>query len=74
MPQEQLDEAAFFAGPMEWAHFDEEDAREAGAVRAELESTGRPIGAYDVLLAGRLAGEVQLWSHRTRMSSAEYAA
>jgi tRNA(fMet)-specific endonuclease VapC len=53
MPQEQLDEAAFFAGPMEWAHFDEEDAREAGAVRAELESTGRPIGAYDVLLAGQ---------------------
>ena len=44
---------AFFAGPLEWAQFDEEDAREAGSVRAELESSGKPIGAYDVLLAGQ---------------------
>ena len=32
--------------------FDEEDARVAGTIRAELESIGKPIGAYDVLLAG----------------------
>jgi tRNA(fMet)-specific endonuclease VapC len=32
--------------------FDEDDARAAGAVRAELETIGKPIGAYDVLLAG----------------------
>jgi tRNA(fMet)-specific endonuclease VapC len=44
---------AFFAGPLELAQFDEDDAREAGTVRAELESRGRPIGAYDVLLAGQ---------------------
>ena len=44
---------AFVAGPLEWAEFDEEDAREAGTVRAELESAGKPIGAYDVLLAGQ---------------------
>ena len=44
---------AFLAGPLEWAEFDEGDAREAGAVRAELESAGKPIGAYDVLLAGQ---------------------
>jgi tRNA(fMet)-specific endonuclease VapC len=44
---------AFFAGPLEWGRFDEEDAREAGSVRAELESAGQPIGAYDVLLAGQ---------------------
>ena len=44
---------AFFAGPLEWAQFDEEDAREAGSVRAQLESSGKPIGAYDVLLAGQ---------------------
>ena len=44
---------AFFAGPLEWAQFDEEDARAAGSVRAELESSGKPIGAYDVLLAGQ---------------------
>ena len=44
---------AFFAGPLEWTLFDEEDARAAGAVRAELEAIGRPIGAHDVLLAGQ---------------------
>jgi len=44
---------AFFAGPLEWTLFDEEDARAAGTVRAELEAVGTPIGAYDVLLAGQ---------------------
>jgi tRNA(fMet)-specific endonuclease VapC len=33
------------------ALFDEEDARAAGTVRAGLEAVGKPIGAYDVLLA-----------------------
>ena len=44
---------AFFAGPLEWTLFDEEDARAAGTIRAELETIGKPIGAYDVLLAGQ---------------------
>ena len=44
---------AFFAGPLEWTLFDEDDARAAGTVRAELEAVGTPIGAYDVLLAGQ---------------------
>lgn len=44
---------AFFAGPLEWTPFDDDDARAAGAVRAELEAAGKPIGAYDVLLAGQ---------------------
>ena len=44
---------AFVAGPLEWAPFDEDDARAAGTVRAELEAVGKPIGAYEVLLAGQ---------------------
>ena len=44
---------AFFAGPLEWTLFDEDDAQAAGTVRAELEASGTPIGAYDVLLAGQ---------------------
>lgn len=44
---------AFLAGPLEWTPFDEEDARAAGIVRAELEIAGKPIGAYDVLIAGQ---------------------
>jgi tRNA(fMet)-specific endonuclease VapC len=45
---------AFFAGPLEWTLFDEEDARAGGTVRAELEAIGKPIGACDVLLAGQV--------------------
>lgn len=33
--------------------FDEEDARQAGEVRAELKKSGTPIGPYDVLIAGQ---------------------
>ncbi len=33
--------------------FDASDARSAGAVRAGLERSGRPIGPYDVLIAGQ---------------------
>ena len=43
----------FLGGPLEWALFDEDDARAAGTVRAELQAVGRPVGAYDVLLAGQ---------------------
>lgn len=43
----------FLGGPLEWALFDEDDARAAGTVRAELETVRRPVGAYDVLLAGQ---------------------
>jgi tRNA(fMet)-specific endonuclease VapC len=43
----------FLGGPLEWALFDEDDAHAAGTVRAELETVGRPVGAYDVLLAGQ---------------------
>jgi tRNA(fMet)-specific endonuclease VapC len=43
----------FLSGPLEWALFDEDDARAAGTVRAELETVGRPVGAYDVLVAGQ---------------------
>jgi tRNA(fMet)-specific endonuclease VapC len=44
---------AFLAGPLEWTPFDDDDARAAGNVRAELEAAGTPIGAYDALLAGQ---------------------
>jgi tRNA(fMet)-specific endonuclease VapC len=43
----------FFAGPLNLLAFDAEDARIAGRVRASLEATGKPIGAYDLLIAGQ---------------------
>ena len=33
--------------------FDASDARVAGAIRSELEAAGRPIGPYDLLIAGQ---------------------
>lgn len=43
----------FLAGPILMLPFDDEDARRAGSIRAGLERSGQPIGAYDVLLAGQ---------------------
>jgi tRNA(fMet)-specific endonuclease VapC len=33
--------------------FDNEDARIAGSIRATLQAAGKPIGAYDYLIAGQ---------------------
>ena len=47
--------------------FDGDDAREAGKVRAHLTQRGRPIGPYDVLLAGHaLAGSLTCVMANTR--------
>ena len=43
----------FLSGPFEIVDFDPDDARVAGAVRADLEGSGQPIGAYDVLIASQ---------------------
>jgi len=43
----------FFAGPVRLLAFEEEDARRAGEVRSALKVAGKPIGAYDVLIAGQ---------------------
>jgi tRNA(fMet)-specific endonuclease VapC len=43
----------FFAGPVGLLAFDDEDAKIAGVVRASLEAAGKPIGAYDLLIAGQ---------------------
>jgi len=44
---------AFFAGPIQLIAFEDTDARIAGEIRADLERVGKPIGAYDLLLAGQ---------------------
>jgi tRNA(fMet)-specific endonuclease VapC len=44
---------AIFLTPLETLPFDDEDARVAGAIRADLERAGTPVGAYDVLMAGQ---------------------
>ena len=43
----------FLAGPILVLPFEDADARVAGSVRASLEAIGKPIGAYDLLMAGQ---------------------
>ena len=46
--------------------FDEEDARQAGQIRAHLASKGTPTGPYDVLIAGQaMARQLTLVTHNT---------
>jgi tRNA(fMet)-specific endonuclease VapC len=44
---------AFLSGLIQQLAFDEEDARLAGELRAEMETIGRPVGDYDLLIAGQ---------------------
>jgi len=43
----------FLAGPYSLLAFDEEDAKTAGSLRAQLDALGTSIGPYDLLLAGQ---------------------
>lgn len=43
----------FFAGPISLLAFEAEDGKVAGRIRATLEAAGKPIGAYDLLIAGQ---------------------
>ena len=43
----------FFSGPIILLPFDDADAQAAGLIRAELESAGTPIGAYELLIAAQ---------------------
>jgi tRNA(fMet)-specific endonuclease VapC len=43
----------FLSGPILELPFEDADAHTAGALRASLEKLGRPIGAYDLLMAAQ---------------------
>ena len=43
----------FLSGALDLLEFDDEDAESAGMVRAALERSGTPIGAYDLLIVGQ---------------------
>lgn len=57
---------AFLAGPVTVLPFEEEDARVAGEIRADLERVGKPIGPYDLLIAAQaLRNDVTLVTANT---------
>lgn len=43
----------FLAAPIQVLPFDDEDAGQAGEIRAALERAGTPVGAYDILIAAQ---------------------
>jgi tRNA(fMet)-specific endonuclease VapC len=43
----------FFSGPIGIVVFEDSAAKIAGEIRAKLEAAKKPIGAYDLLLAGQ---------------------
>jgi len=45
--------ALFLSAGFEQPRFDEDDAREAGEIRAYLEGRGEPIGVCDILIAAQ---------------------
>lgn len=44
---------AVFLAPLEIVQFGTDDSHIAGTIRADLERTGRPIGAYDYMIAAQ---------------------
>jgi tRNA(fMet)-specific endonuclease VapC len=59
--------SAFFAGHITMLSFEEEDARIVGQIRAAIEAVGKPVGAYDLLIASQaLRHEMILVTANTR--------
>lgn len=57
----------FLEGPVRVLEFGEEDARHAGEIRNTLERIGKPIGTYDVLIAGQaMSRKLRLVTTNTR--------
>ncbi len=53
--------------PLEVLPFDRDDSRHAGEIRALLTKRGRPIGPYDVLIAGQArARRLTLVTHNVK--------
>lgn len=67
--QQQQNQTALdlFLAPLEIVDFDPAAARQYGQIRAELEQSGTPIGAYDLLIAGHARSlRVTLVTNNTR--------
>jgi tRNA(fMet)-specific endonuclease VapC len=66
-PELEARKVAVFLGPLHELPFDHEAARHTARIRWLLEQCGRPIGPYDLMLAGQaLALDVTLVSNNTR--------
>jgi tRNA(fMet)-specific endonuclease VapC len=56
----------FLAGPLHPLPFEDGDAEIAGAIRADLESVGKPIGAYDLIAGQSMRNKLTLITANVR--------
>lgn len=64
---ENLERVRLFAEPLQTLPFDDDCAEHYGAIRADLQSTGTPIGPNDTLIAAiALAGNAALVTRNQR--------
>ncbi len=65
-PQKRIAQLAILKNQVSWVDFDEKSAEATAQIRVELERIGKPIGSYDVQIAGMaMANDLLLVTHNT---------
>ena len=63
-PQKRIAQLAILKNQVSWVDFDEKSAEATAQIRVELERMGKPIGSYDVQIAGMaMANDLILVTH-----------
>lgn len=65
-PQKRIAQLAILKNQVSWVDFDEKSAEATAQIRVDLERIGKPIGSYDVQIAGMaVANDFILVTHNT---------
>lgn len=65
-PQKRIAQLAILKNQVSWVDFDEKSAEATAQIRVELERIGKPIGSYDVQIAGMaMTNDLLLVTHNT---------
>ena len=65
-PQKRIAQLAILKNQVSWVDFDEKSAEATAQIRVELERIGKPIGSYDVQIAGMaMVNDLILVTHNT---------
>ena len=65
-PQKRIAQLAILKNQVSWVDFDEKSAEATAQIRVDLERMGKPIGSYDVQIAGMaIANDLILVTHNT---------
>lgn len=65
-PQKRIAQLTSLKNQVNWVDFDEKSAQATAQIRVDLERIGKPIGSYDVQIAGMaVANDLILVTHNT---------